>query len=205
MDYSSVSTGVIWQIIVMRVVAHWYLRHGEREDYRAREINGSKGGREWIASSERPWDTTLTPLGMHQAVAAGRAVSKILEEQGFAPVSDVYSSPLLRCAQTSASAIQGLEIDGLKMKIENALAEICSKNWYKSWAMKLSDSAWGGRVEPNIVRKEANKNAHAASHCLAVSEVDQNLSTHPIPATLIFKRTTTVGRTQKRASLRRLE
>ena len=49
------------------------------------------------------------------------------EEQGFAPVSDVYSSPLLRCAQTSASAIQGLEIDGLEMKIENALAEICAK------------------------------------------------------------------------------
>ena len=79
-------------------------RHGEREDYIQRDA-----GRNWIPTADRPWDPPLSAAGHRQVRELGRRVARSLAEHGLPPVSVVYASPLLRCCQTAAGAILGLE------------------------------------------------------------------------------------------------
>ena len=126
------------------------LRHGEREDYAAREQHE---GAAWIASADRPFDPHLTELGKNQAKAAGKAIKEHLERLGLAPVSQILTSPFQRCVDTSIAARDGLGASTtLPLGIEEGLAEMAGKDWYMSWALCgdkfKSDSTWGGPKKP---------------------------------------------------------
>ena len=129
-------------------------RHGEREDYIQRDA-----GRNWIPTAHRPWDPPLSAAGHEQVRELGRRVARTLREQGLPPVSVVYASPLLRCCQTAAGAILGLEDEGakggdsgtcsgastpaLQINIEHGIVESLCEKWYRSWALPGADGTWG--------------------------------------------------------------
>ena len=125
-------------------------RHGEREDYIQRDA-----GENWIPTAERPWDPPLSAAGHRQVRELGRRVARSLAEQGLPPVSVVYASPLLRCCQTAAGAILGLEEEAakggasrsssatLQINIEHGIVESLCEKWYRSWSLPGADGTWG--------------------------------------------------------------
>ena len=74
-------------------------RHGERLDY-------VQPG--WIRRAARPWDPPLTPQGTQQARSAAAAIQGHLARLGLPPVAHIYTSPLLRCAQTACALAEDL-------------------------------------------------------------------------------------------------
>lgn len=66
-----------------------------------------------------------------------------LERLKLPPVTRIFTSPLLRCAQTAAAAATHLGID--RMCVEPSLAETICEDWYQSWAVEGADSTWGGK------------------------------------------------------------
>ena len=57
----------------------------------------------------------------------------------------MYSSPLLRCRQTAAQLIQGLDDSGsyLQVQVEHGLMESVNESWYRSWSLPESNGTWG--------------------------------------------------------------
>ena len=122
-------------------------RHGEREDYIQRDA-----GENWIATADRPWDPPLSSAGQQQVRDLGRRIARSLVEHGLPPVSVVYASPLLRCCQTAAGAILGLEDEAgtdlaaqspLQINIEHGIVESLCEKWYRSWSLPGADGTWG--------------------------------------------------------------
>ena len=126
-------------------------RHGEREDYIQRDAGGN-----WIPTADRPWDPPLSAAGHQQVRELGRRVARTLAKHGLPPVGVVYGSPLLRCCQTAAGAILGLEDEAakndssgsdastpLQINIEHGIVESLCEKWYRSWALSGADGTWG--------------------------------------------------------------
>eukprot|EP00041_Stephanoeca_diplocostata_P012011 m.199071 g.199071 ORF g.199071 m.199071 type:complete len:215 (+) comp18774_c0_seq3:145-789(+) len=129
------------------------IRHGERLDYTCRDA-----GVNWIPTTSEPWNPPLTRNGLHQAFSVGEMLHQHIEVHDLPRTfKHVYSSPLLRCVQTSAALIQGFEstssakanpTDTLagpmrKVKVEHGLIESLNESWYRSWCLPASDSTWG--------------------------------------------------------------
>ena len=116
------------------------VRHGERLDYVMRD-----NGRNWIPTSDRPWDPPLTELGHEQANALGQALPQILEDLKLPPIAAIYSSPFWRCRQTARGLIigGGQQVEGRQVQVELGLAESLNENWYRSWAVPGTDGTWG--------------------------------------------------------------
>ena len=161
------------------------VRHAERVDYCAR---GDGRGKEWISSTERPWDTPITRKGVLQARAMGRAVKRHLGRLQLPGVSRVFCSPLLRCMQTATAAALELGKSGVEgappVVIEATLVEALCQSWYLSWCCDGSDSTWGGTPEmkeneesvtPDASRA-SGKRAHEASNLLVMSGCAEHIS-----------------------------
>jgi len=114
------------------------VRHAERVDYVER--------RRWLDAAPRPWDTPITRHGHSQAEAAGAAAARLVEDMGLPPVRRMFTSPMLRCVETSTSFRRGFGAsDDLPIHAENSLIECMTEDWYRSWAIEgLSDATWGG-------------------------------------------------------------
>lgn len=119
-------------------------RHGERQDYVDKAC-----GKNWIPTTNRPWDPPLSQNGVQTSRSMGRAICTFLETHGLPPVTRVYSSPLIRCRQTAAAAIESINQDDdaiqLKVQVEDGLMESVNASWYGSWCLSTSDSTWGFR------------------------------------------------------------
>lgn len=136
-------------------------RHGERMDYIMRDA-----GENWVAGAERPWDPPLSAHGKTQGTKLGTHLEAELERLQLPPLSAVYSSPLLRCRQTSVSAMQGFKSASSakgssrtaaaataatpmpllsSVRVELGLAESINESWYRSWALPGSNGTWGFR------------------------------------------------------------
>jgi len=130
------------------------LRHGERLDYTTRESGGN-----WTATASRPYDTPLTPVGIEQGRLAGIRIAGLLSFHSLPPPTRVFTSPMLRCAETLSSALAEFP-SVTSMSIEHGLTESCNLDWYRSWSLPSSDSTWGGppgvREEPSDARAFAN-------------------------------------------------
>lgn len=140
------------------------VRHGERLDYTLRAV-----GQNWVekeimmlsgdgGGGGRPWDPPITETGVQQAEALGIAMEKtILKSLSLPPIAAVYSSPFVRCRQTSCAIVSGIEKcrkeqqetnvanTALKVKVELGLSESINENWYRSWALPGTDGTWGYR------------------------------------------------------------
>lgn len=112
-------------------------RHGERLDYKC-----LARGELWQATATRPWDTPLTDAGHMQGEAMGRACNEHVTRHNVQPVRRIFTSPLLRCAETAAAAATQLGISTIS--VEPALAETMCESWYRSWGVPGADSTWGG-------------------------------------------------------------
>jgi len=117
------------------------VRHAQRLDY----ILKAK----WMSEAERPFDTPITEHGHVQSRAAGETLRRHLTRLGLPIPTKIFSSPLLRCVETSFGIREGLrkEEENLPVEIfvENYLVESMCENWYRSWGIKgISDSTWGG-------------------------------------------------------------
>jgi broad specificity phosphatase PhoE len=123
-------------------------RHGERLDY---YINNNPDYKteetDWIATAERPFDPPLTNYGKEQARALGYHLRDELVKLGFPSISEIYTSPLLRCRQTSWYVRMGLGIKQseplIPVRVEYGLMESINDSWYRSWALPGSDGTWG--------------------------------------------------------------
>ena len=118
-------------------------RHGERWDYLQRDAGQ---GREWIESTERPWDPPLSPNGLRQATRIGQHLPTKLQELGLPPVTAVFTSPFLRCRQTACQAVEEINHNStatVKVQIEHGLTESLNQSWYRSWSLPGSDTTWG--------------------------------------------------------------
>mmetsp|Transcript_11969 Transcript_11969/g.25325 ORF Transcript_11969/g.25325 Transcript_11969/m.25325 type:complete len:337 (+) Transcript_11969:28-1038(+) len=129
-------------------------RHGERQDYVQRD---SPEQPNWIPTTTRPWDPPLSKDGHAQVQQLGRRVARSLRQHNLPPVTAVYCSPLLRCCQTAAGAVVGLEEEEeqmgrtstggssskLKIRIEHGIVESLCEKWYRSWCLPGSDGTWG--------------------------------------------------------------
>ena len=130
-------------------------RHGERHDYVTRDSGGN-----WTKSAARPWDPPLTdPHGLQQARTLGKHVVAELKRLQLPPLSQLYSSPLLRCRQTAAWARKGMleaeTAEGVAsndssspstpslIQVEIALVETICEKWYRSWSLLDSNGTWG--------------------------------------------------------------
>ena len=111
-------------------------RHAEREDYRMKFA-----GLNWQETAERPWDTPLTPAGHKQGIALGEGIAEHVKRLSLPPVTKIFTSPLLRCAQTAAAAASQLGVE--TMCVEPSLAETICEDWYRSWGIPGADSTWG--------------------------------------------------------------
>ena len=83
------------------------VRHGERLDYVQRDA-----GSNWLRlpTSSRPFDPPLTPHGHDQGRRLGRYVQEhLLPAYGLNPITAIYSSPMIRCCETAAEIILGME------------------------------------------------------------------------------------------------
>jgi broad specificity phosphatase PhoE len=121
-------------------------RHGERLDYYIRDNpNVSNNVTNWVANAERPFDPPLTDHGKEQAKKLGQHLSNELLQLGFPSISEIYTSPLLRCRQTSFAARSGLGNDEgtIPVRVEEALVESINEHWYRSWALPGADGTWG--------------------------------------------------------------
>eukprot|EP00980_Cylindrotheca_fusiformis_P015087 scaffold4157_cov136-Cylindrotheca_fusiformis.AAC.37 len=133
------------------------VRHGERLDYTMRDR-----GENWIPTTDRPWDPPLTDNGRKIANALGVALPEILESLKLPPIGAVYSSPFHRCRQT-ASELCALN-DNVKVRVEPALCESISENWFRSWASSGTDGSWGyGKKDYPDVNKLDPETLHPLS------------------------------------------
>ena len=114
------------------------VRHGERTDY------VTEG---WTAAAARPWDPPLTSKGHMQAALAGSAIAEHLDRLGLPPVSAVYTSPLLRCAETAIGIAKKVDVATVTPEID--LVETICENWYYSWAIPGANGQWGGPLGSN--------------------------------------------------------
>jgi len=78
----------------------WVMRHGERED----EVNNK-----WELTSDRPYDPPLTSKGRSQGYERGKGLALALLATKSNNACVVVSSPFLRCVQTSAEVIKGMQ------------------------------------------------------------------------------------------------
>jgi broad specificity phosphatase PhoE len=131
-------------------------RHGERLDYVTRDAGGN-----WVASSDRPFDTPLTEHGHEQGRKLGGHLTRETKRMGIPPISAIYSSPFLRCRQTAIAALHGVNaacvVSGSSeimppVRVENGLAESINDDWYSSWALPGANGTWGYRP-PGVNRK----------------------------------------------------
>jgi len=132
-------------------------RHGERLDYVIRD-----SGYNWTAQQAadrqhgRPYDPPLTDHGKEQAEKLGRHLAKELQRLAVPPISKIYTSPYLRCRQTSLSAQKGLSSctekingyasladEGPVVRVEYGLSESFNDQWFRSWALPGTDGTWG--------------------------------------------------------------
>lgn len=116
-------------------------RHGERLDYQLRD-----SGINWVATADKPFDPPLTEYGKEKAFTMGKHLAAELEILKCPPVSAIYTSPFLRCRQTSVEAQQGLRsISNASppVRVELGLAESINEQWYRSWSLPGSDGTWG--------------------------------------------------------------
>src|SRR5690242_17193915 len=96
--------------------ALWIIRHGERVD----DVQPL-----WAKSAERPFDPPLTQEGHRQAQETSKKIQNHLKE---APVI-LFSSPFLRCLETSAHIAKSLNIP---IHIEFGLSEWLKLGWFSS-------------------------------------------------------------------------
>lgn len=79
-------------------------RHGERQDY-----VDKAAGKNWIPTTNKPWDPPLSDTGKEQSRKMGQAIHTMIETHGLPPLTNVYSSQLIRCRQTAAAAITSIK------------------------------------------------------------------------------------------------
>ena len=123
-------------------------RHGERLDYVTRDNpNFDTNEVNWVATAKRPFDPPLTDHGKEQAKTLGRHLSKELSKLKLPDVSEIYTSPLLRCRQTACGVRSGLGSSDFEhtipVRVEPGLVESINASWYRSWALPGSDGTWG--------------------------------------------------------------
>lgn len=94
----------------------WIVRHGERID----SVDKS-----WKTTAERPHDPPLTPLGIEQAAASGRAL------RGHR-LDVIFTSPFLRCVQTALAIAEALGPDAPRIQVEPGLGEWLFNRWFKA-------------------------------------------------------------------------
>lgn len=94
----------------------------------------------------------MTDNGIEQAKSLGRALPQILQDLNLPSVSAIYSSPFLRCQQTSVGIASSVNEDtdtttpsssNLKVRVEIGLAESMNENFFRSWAVEGTDGSWG--------------------------------------------------------------
>eukprot|EP00252_Welwitschia_mirabilis_P013057 TRINITY_DN28873_c0_g1_i1.p1 TRINITY_DN28873_c0_g1~~TRINITY_DN28873_c0_g1_i1.p1 ORF type:complete len:259 (-),score=52.35 TRINITY_DN28873_c0_g1_i1:355-1131(-) len=129
----------------MAVQNLFVMRHGERLD---------NCDPQWVRTAPRPWDPPLTERGKIQAWNAG----KRLRAEGW-NITRVFSSPFLRCVQTTAEVVSalcavhddahglpgcssGVSIDPsrVKVSIEYGLCEVL--NYLAIRCPPTSDASW---------------------------------------------------------------
>jgi len=116
------------------------LRHAEREDYLAL----SEGrGEQWIEEAPRPWDPALAPgLGKEMVEAATKRIREALEQAGLPLPTSCFSSPLLRCIETSDIVCQDFGMQSIG--VEQGLVECFCEKFFRAWAVPGCNSKWGG-------------------------------------------------------------
>ena len=128
-------------------------RHGERLDYVSRDDLGVN----WTAEADRPYDPPLTEHGKAQAEKLGQHLARELERLGIPPISFMYTSPFLRCRETSLSAQKGLQsllavgttsgpscaASAPPIRVEYGLCESFNEKWFRSWSLPGADGTWG--------------------------------------------------------------
>lgn len=151
-------------------------RHGERLDYVSRDA-----GNPWTPTATHPYDPPLTDHGKQQAHKLGSHLRQEMIRRGIPPVTAVYSSPFLRCRQTSVEAAKGLssaDSNNLFIGVEFGLSESFNEQWYRSWALPGTDGTWGFKlpheestgIDPATLHpwsKEPIQKLPLFSHCLA--------------------------------------
>jgi broad specificity phosphatase PhoE len=128
-------------------------RHGERLDYYVRDYpDFAKGETNWVATAPRPFDPPLTSHGQKQAVKLGQHLVSELSKLGLPRISEIYTSPLLRCRQTAGGARDGLVEDAqtIPVRVEPGLMESINEYWYRSWALPGSDGSWGYGIDDDM-------------------------------------------------------
>ena len=133
-------------------------RHGERLDYVQRDA-----GTPWTPTAAKPYDPPLTDHGREQAYQLGRHLQKELQRLQIPPITTIYTSPFLRCRQTSVAAAKGLQEEATsslsessqttaaattRICVEYGLSESFNEPWYRSWALPGTDGTWGYKL-PN--------------------------------------------------------
>jgi len=98
-----------------------------------------------------PRSRTHAERGHQMAVRAGAAIRKMCRAHGLPQPTAVLSSPLLRCAQTCASAVEGGGFAG-GVGVEPSLCETICEDWYRSWGVPGADGKWGGPEGVALVR-----------------------------------------------------
>jgi broad specificity phosphatase PhoE len=131
------------------------VRHGERLDYVTRDQGGN-----WLVGQDRPFDSPLTAHGLEQASKLGKELVDQVKSRNLPPIAAIYTSPLLRCRQTSAnvrrSIVKALATSSptsnengnsssqlSHVKVEPGLFESLNESWYRSWSLPGSDGTWG--------------------------------------------------------------
>jgi len=168
------------------------IRHGDRLDWAFRNASGN--WTEKAFGSEGPnvlperedglqayqLDTPITEAGVSKAKSIGRA----LENHG---ISEVYSSPSLRCIQTASALLKGMGQKSIKIKIEPGLFEWCGFRSYKpnipTWIRPGAYEAKGFPVDPTyqpiiaagkLDYRESIKDFYLRSHAVAEQILDRN-------------------------------
>jgi broad specificity phosphatase PhoE len=128
-------------------------RHGERLDSVTKENGGN-----WLIGQERPFDPPLTSHGKDQAKELGRELMDKIKTLELPPISNIYTSPLLRCRQTAAAMRKAMinEEGTLPQssrpgfyeflplaRLEPGLSESINESWYRSWSLPGADGTWG--------------------------------------------------------------
>ena len=113
-------------------------RHGERLDRATEDLikrqNKLLTPAQWKAKSIRPQDPPLSKLGKTQAFALGKAITS----RGLR-VNKIFSSPFIRCVQTSNFAADGCGIPDEEpvIHIEEGLCEECCSFRYPAMPIFL--------------------------------------------------------------------
>mmetsp|Transcript_1200 Transcript_1200/g.1437 ORF Transcript_1200/g.1437 Transcript_1200/m.1437 type:complete len:340 (+) Transcript_1200:129-1148(+) len=151
-------------------------RHGERLDYTFRA-----SGKNWIPTTLEPWNPPLTETGCLQSYKLGTCIPSILRTNKLSSrISAVYSSPLIRCLQTSSNIIRGIvsvtdnvgdDYPCLQVRAEEGLIESLHEDWYRSWCLPGSNSTWGYRNPNNEVFSDDSL------HCVAKIPIQSGVLT----------------------------